>query len=376
MGEKRDDLAEAAIARQLDIEAQIPLIERTIAECADDEKELEGFVAALLARKREMEEELRSFREARRASLAAEAPAKTGSGPADRADRATSAFDRVMARHAGVAGTRDSLEGDKRMAELDELARNNRVKGAARRGQGSSRRELARRPIPSPECGDRRTGEHPGRRTAARRRPYPCSSSFAIPQNQPFLVAILHDARDCVARGRGDAALGRCLAVRRCLASGDRSRPRCGRRSRRGCRRRFRCEHRTRPRFERCRPTPGCSRRSSPGCRWGACRILVLLVIFLTSFGLAGFAVQGPRRADPRRAPSGRTRQRSRARRGHPFDADLRRGDRAHHAERREPAPSLARPSSGASPRSWSGPASTARPRRRDCATSTVAATT
>jgi phage shock protein A len=55
VSEGRDDLAEAAIARQLDIEAQIPVIERSVADCSEQEAELEGFVAARLARRREME---------------------------------------------------------------------------------------------------------------------------------------------------------------------------------------------------------------------------------------------------------------------------------------------------------------------------------
>ncbi|MGU3628192.1 PspA/IM30 family protein [Comamonas sp. C24C] len=48
----RDDLARAAIARQLDIEAQIPVLETTLAEHANKEEELKGYAAALLAKKR------------------------------------------------------------------------------------------------------------------------------------------------------------------------------------------------------------------------------------------------------------------------------------------------------------------------------------
>ncbi len=61
--ERRDDLAEAAISRQLDIEAQIPILETTINECGNKEKELEGYITALQAKKREMKEELHQFRE-------------------------------------------------------------------------------------------------------------------------------------------------------------------------------------------------------------------------------------------------------------------------------------------------------------------------
>ena len=49
----RDDLAEAGIAEQMDIEARLPILENTIADCAAQEKELEGFIAALQAKTRD-----------------------------------------------------------------------------------------------------------------------------------------------------------------------------------------------------------------------------------------------------------------------------------------------------------------------------------
>ena len=128
--EGRDDLAEAAIGRQLDIEAQTPVIDRAIAECAEREAELEGFVAALLARRREMRDELRQFAEAR--SGAAADPTAVGSdarGGADtRADRARSAFDEVLARNVGVVGAATDIRTAKKLAELDDLARSHAVR--------------------------------------------------------------------------------------------------------------------------------------------------------------------------------------------------------------------------------------------------------
>src|SRR5262245_54886193 len=59
--DKRDDLATAAISRQFDIEAQIPVLETTISECQAREKELEGYIAALQAKKREMQDALRQY---------------------------------------------------------------------------------------------------------------------------------------------------------------------------------------------------------------------------------------------------------------------------------------------------------------------------
>ena len=51
----REDLAEAAVSRLMDVEAQIPVLEATIAQANEAEAELEGYIAALQARKREMQ---------------------------------------------------------------------------------------------------------------------------------------------------------------------------------------------------------------------------------------------------------------------------------------------------------------------------------
>ncbi|MBN8505895.1 MAG: PspA/IM30 family protein [Burkholderiales bacterium] len=50
----REDLARAAVARQLDIEAQLPVLETQLAELARQEQELKGYLAALLAKQREL----------------------------------------------------------------------------------------------------------------------------------------------------------------------------------------------------------------------------------------------------------------------------------------------------------------------------------
>jgi len=132
LNESRDDLAEAAVARQLDIEAQIPILERTVADCSDEEQELEGFVGALKAKRREMEDDLARFVQAQR-----DAPRAGTGGPGDgaptadvgaRIDNAASAFDRVMSRHTGLPGDATTPEDRKKLAELDEIARQNRVR--------------------------------------------------------------------------------------------------------------------------------------------------------------------------------------------------------------------------------------------------------
>ena len=130
LAEQRDDLAEAAISRQLDIEAQIPVIERTVTECTERQDELEGFVAALLARKREMEEELTQFKD----SLAEAAKPSTseatpgGSAATQKADKARDAFDRIVSRNNRVVSSSGDVTTEKKLAELEEIARSNRIR--------------------------------------------------------------------------------------------------------------------------------------------------------------------------------------------------------------------------------------------------------
>lgn len=131
----RDDLAEVAIAQQLDIEAQIPVLERAIADGAEKEKELEGYITALQAKKREMREELDQFAASRQPARetrqdTATGVGNTGSGVSDKVTKAASAFDRVLERESGLPGMRAApdVQSAAKLAELDELARNNRIR--------------------------------------------------------------------------------------------------------------------------------------------------------------------------------------------------------------------------------------------------------
>ena len=127
--EGRDDLAEVAIAKQMDVEAQIPVLEAAIASAGDKERELEGFISALQARKREMMDELRAFRESRAAEQTSEAAQAAGAGAGGKADRASAAFDRIMERNTGLAGSGSVDRKDAaKLAELEELSRSNRIK--------------------------------------------------------------------------------------------------------------------------------------------------------------------------------------------------------------------------------------------------------
>jgi phage shock protein A len=127
----RDDLAEAGIAEQMDIEAQIPVLQRAIAEAGEKERELEGYIQALQARKRELRAEMQRFAASRRnAESGTGGAAQTGGeGVAARVARAESAFDRVLEKQSGLAARAGREAGQAaKLAELEELARSNRVR--------------------------------------------------------------------------------------------------------------------------------------------------------------------------------------------------------------------------------------------------------
>lgn len=131
--EKRDELAEAAIAKQLDIEAQIPILENAIAENHNEEQELERYIVALQAKQREMREELRQFRASREKSgVGAENQGTAGSprNTNQSVEKASAAFDRIIETNTGLPGKGSvpDRENMARLAELEELARNNRIK--------------------------------------------------------------------------------------------------------------------------------------------------------------------------------------------------------------------------------------------------------
>ncbi|MDH4318367.1 MAG: PspA/IM30 family protein, partial [Desulfobulbaceae bacterium] len=133
LNDRRDDLAEVAVAAQLDIEAQIPILESTVNDCANQEKELESYIEALLAKKRQMKDELRAYKESQQQGHDGDSPTVGGSSGGGSVEgkvtKAESAFERVMEKASGLAGSSRSLDrkNASQMAELEELTRKNRI---------------------------------------------------------------------------------------------------------------------------------------------------------------------------------------------------------------------------------------------------------
>lgn len=125
----RDDLAEAGIAEQMDIEARLPILENTIADCAAQEKELEGFIVALQAKKREMQQQLQDWHAAQQSMGTGKTAGGNGSDLnriARDAEKSGNAFDRVMARQNSIHSSTDAAQLAK-LKELEDLSRNNRI---------------------------------------------------------------------------------------------------------------------------------------------------------------------------------------------------------------------------------------------------------
>jgi len=121
-------LARAGIAKQVDIEDQIPVLQRSLQDASDRGKELEGFIVALLAKKREMEAALQDFIAARATSARSSIAGATGNSAQGKAERAGTAFDRVLARETGFAGGSTTLNREaSKLHELQELHRNHRI---------------------------------------------------------------------------------------------------------------------------------------------------------------------------------------------------------------------------------------------------------
>ncbi len=135
ISEKRDDLAEPAIAQQMDIEVQIPILEKNIADAGEQEKELEGYIEALKAKKREMREELRNFIDSRKEAASIAQTGSTGSQIENssilaRAEKAHEAFNRILEKTSGLPGSSSSASVNTaaKLAELEDLSRANRIK--------------------------------------------------------------------------------------------------------------------------------------------------------------------------------------------------------------------------------------------------------
>jgi phage shock protein A len=130
LGQGREDLARAGLEKQLNIEDQVPILQKSLADQRDAGRELEGYIAALIAKKREMEEALRDYVAARASRTAGPSagPLTSRGRNEDRAAAAGAVFDRVLAKQTGLAGLSSVATGDAvKLRELQDLQRAHRI---------------------------------------------------------------------------------------------------------------------------------------------------------------------------------------------------------------------------------------------------------
>jgi phage shock protein A len=124
LGKERDDLAGAAVEKQIDLETELARLDRVQAEAAEQAIRLDECAAALSARKAQMERELAAFEAAQGVDgLGRASPSSRDAKLKDKVDRAQETFDRVMASSGGAAAGR----ADPHEAEIDALRREEAV---------------------------------------------------------------------------------------------------------------------------------------------------------------------------------------------------------------------------------------------------------
>ena len=130
LGDNRDDLAKSAIARQMDIETQLPILDASLATLVQQTQELSGFVDALVGKKREMEAAIHAFETSR------QRPDKTNASPAGssntwtaKIEAAKNTFDTLYQNQTGlnVAGHSIPLAQTTQLNELHGLVRENTI---------------------------------------------------------------------------------------------------------------------------------------------------------------------------------------------------------------------------------------------------------
>ena len=123
----REDLAKSAIARQLDIEAQLPILETSLLDLTQQERELSSFVDGLLGKKREMQQAIKQYEQICLQDMSQ--PTKANSQVNSKLEKAQENFDRVYQRHTGLdsMASSKSVQNAAKLSELNDLVRENKI---------------------------------------------------------------------------------------------------------------------------------------------------------------------------------------------------------------------------------------------------------
>ncbi|MEO1710202.1 MAG: PspA/IM30 family protein [Pseudomonadota bacterium] len=130
----REDLATAAISRQVDFESQLPVLEQAIGDHNERRIELDSFLSALAGRRNEMHLELKAFAEMAAAAVDTSGTSHRRASDADptakveaRVSRAERAFGRAAHGPFGLGGVGGDATDTTKLAELDAMKRKQEV---------------------------------------------------------------------------------------------------------------------------------------------------------------------------------------------------------------------------------------------------------
>lgn len=106
----------------MDFEEQAKKLEAVQSQSREEEQRLDDGLAALKARKSQMEDALAAYLMSRReAALGADGPMRPNRSAEKRVDAAEQAFDRAMSGAGGVGFARADADAINRIAEIDGL---------------------------------------------------------------------------------------------------------------------------------------------------------------------------------------------------------------------------------------------------------------
>lgn len=128
----RKDLVESALARQTDIEDQLPALEGQLGRLSAQESDHSQALTGLIAKRNEMEDELQEFINSRKRNVVASGSDAEFAAPDYalwKAEKAEGVFSRVIHRTTGI--NRSSLTSNSResakLVELANLSRNAKI---------------------------------------------------------------------------------------------------------------------------------------------------------------------------------------------------------------------------------------------------------
>lgn len=120
--EGREDLAEGALKRQVDLEEQTSRLDQVQFVAREEEAKLEESLSALRARKTQMEEALAAYAVARSdASMGGDGGFENSRAVERKVENAEAAFDRAMTGAGGVGFSRGDAKAINSVAEIDTL---------------------------------------------------------------------------------------------------------------------------------------------------------------------------------------------------------------------------------------------------------------